>query len=49
LLVGVSKESGKVRAEYRLGSEPVYNGMAAARGCLYVSARDGKITCWGEK
>ena len=49
LLLAVSKEDGKVIAEYRLDSEPVYNGIAVAAGRLYIATRDGEITCWGAK
>jgi len=41
----VSKKDGERLAEYKLDSPPVFDGMAAAAGRLYLSTRDGKITC----
>jgi outer membrane protein assembly factor BamB len=45
LLVVVSPESGKRLAGYRLDSMPVFDGLAAAGGCLYFAAKDGKVIC----
>jgi len=42
----VSCVDGKKLAEYRLDSPPVFDGMAAANGKLYISTIDGKITCF---
>jgi len=47
LLLAVSREDGTVTAEYPLPSEPVYNGIAAARGRLLLSLRDGSVVCFG--
>ena len=44
----VSKTDGKKLAEYKLDSPPVFDGMAAAAGRLYLSTRDGKVTCMAE-
>ena len=41
----VSKTDGKTLAQYKLDSPPVFDGMAAADGRLYLSTRDGKVTC----
>jgi len=43
----VSKANGEKIAEYRLASPPVFDGMAAAGGRLYLSTLDGKVTCMG--
>ena len=37
--------SGRKRGEYRLDSPPVFNGMAAANGRLYVTTVSGKVIC----
>ena len=39
--------SGQKRREVRLASPPVFNGMAAAGGRLYVSLKDGTVVCLG--
>ncbi len=44
-----AKEDGKQVGECQLDSVPVYDGMAVARGRLYVSMQDGTIVCLGEK
>ncbi|MHC4070883.1 MAG: hypothetical protein ACYTGS_02430, partial [Planctomycetota bacterium] len=41
----VSTQDGEKLAEYRLGSLPVFDGMAAAYGRLYISTQDGSIMC----
>jgi hypothetical protein len=43
----VSKDDGRKLAEYKLDSPPVFDGMAAAAGQLYVSTLDGRVTCMG--
>ena len=40
-----SRNDGEKMAEYTLASAPVYDGMAAARGRLYLSTTDGKVLC----
>ncbi len=47
-LVALSKKNGKRLAEYELDSPPVFDGMSAANGHLYLAARDGSLTCYGE-
>jgi hypothetical protein len=47
LLWAVSTEDGRKLDEYQLDSPPVFDGMAAARGRLYVSTIDGTIVCFG--
>jgi hypothetical protein len=46
--MAASKIDGKRVAAYRLDSAPVFDGMAAAGGRLYVSTVDGKLLCLGE-
>ncbi len=39
---------GKVLWEEKLPSPPVFNGMAAASGRLYVAMEDGSVACFGK-
>jgi len=47
VLMASSKVDGKRVAAYRLDSAPVFDGMAAAGGRLYISTVDGKLLCLG--
>jgi len=49
LLMAVSKKDGKQLAAYRLDSPPVFDGMIAANGCLFVATMDGSVLCLGKK
>jgi len=46
LLCVFSTEDGKKLAQYDLESLPVFDGMAAADGRLYISTVDGKVLCF---
>ena len=46
LLWAVSTADGKKLAEYKLDSLPVFDGMAAANGRLYLVTKDGKVLCF---
>jgi hypothetical protein len=46
---GVSTESGAMGSEIKLPSPPVWDGMAVARGRLFVATVEGKVVCFGEK
>lgn len=46
-LRALSAEDGKVIAEYPLPALPVFDGMSAAEGCLYVSTTGGTVVCFG--
>ena len=48
LLWAVAKADGKRLAEHKLGSPPVFDGMAAAGGRLYVCTMDGAVHCLGD-
>jgi hypothetical protein len=48
ILLVVSKKDGKTVAEQELDAAPVFDGMAAAYGKLYVSMRDGTVRCLGK-
>ena len=47
LLQVVSSADGKPLADRRLDSPPVWDGMAAAGGRLYLTTVDGKVLCFG--
>ena len=47
VLMALSKADGKRLAAYRLVSSPVFDGMAAADGKLYLATVDGKVLCMG--
>jgi hypothetical protein len=40
-----SKKDGKKLADVKLDSSPVFDGMAAAYGRLYISMQDGSVIC----
>ena len=45
LLWTVSAENGQTVSQLRLHTPPVFDGMAAARGRLYVTGMDGSVVC----
>ncbi len=45
VLMQVSASSGETVSRTELASPPVFDGMAAAHGKLYVSCEDGSIVC----
>jgi len=45
LLIAFSASDGSELARYRLDSSPVFDGMAAADGRLYLSLENGKVCC----
>jgi len=48
LLQVLSAADGKKLSEQRLSSMPIFDGMSAANGRLYISLKDGTVECWGE-
>ena len=48
-LWAVSAEDGAKLAEYGLKSPPVFDGMIAAHGRLYISMDDGGLICMEKK
>jgi len=46
-LWAVSPADGRRLAEYRLDSPPVWDGLAAADGRLYLALADGRVACYG--
>ena len=45
VLQAVSVEDGKKLAELQLKTPPVFDGMIAAQGCLFLSLEDGSLIC----
>jgi outer membrane protein assembly factor BamB len=45
----VSASDGRKLAEYRLETVPVWDGMAASNGRLYLSMKDGRVLCMAGK
>ena len=43
LLVAVSKTDGKLVKQFQLDAPPVWDGMAAAHGQLFLTTKDGKV------
>ena len=48
-LWAVGKADGKKLAELRLDAAPVFDGLIAARGRLYLAALNGQVLCLGAK
>jgi len=46
-LLAISATDGKLLAEHRLPTAPVWDSIAVARGCLYISLADGSVECRG--
>jgi hypothetical protein len=49
LLWAVAAGDGAKLAEYQVASLPVFDGMAAAAGRLYLTTADGKVHCFAAK
>ena len=47
VLRAVSTTDGTTIAEYKLACEPVFDGMSAAHGRLYISMKNGTVQCMG--
>jgi len=45
VLWAVSKTDGTRIAEHKLGSSPVFDGLIAANGRLYLSMKNGAVVC----
>jgi outer membrane protein assembly factor BamB len=48
VLRAISAQDGETLQEYNLDSPPVFDGIAAAGGRLYLAAMDGGVSCWRE-
>jgi hypothetical protein len=49
VLVAASAADGKTMKQYRLGSRPAWDGMAAAKRRLVLSLTSGHVQCWGAR
>jgi outer membrane protein assembly factor BamB len=49
ILAAFAAVNGRKLVEYKLPAPPVWDGMAAARGRLFVSTLDGNIICMGKR
>ena len=49
VLWAVSASDGGKLAEYKLDAPPIFDGLSAANGRLYVSTTDGKVVCMQSK
>ncbi len=45
LLMAISTSDGTELAQHRLDSSPIFDGMAAANGRLYLSLENGQVLC----
>jgi hypothetical protein len=43
-----SKDDGEQISTYKLTSAPIYDGMAAAEGKLFITLKNGTIVCYGQ-
>ncbi len=48
MLWAVAAKDGSRISEIKHDALPVWDGMVAARGRLYLSTIDGRLTCFGE-
>jgi outer membrane protein assembly factor BamB len=44
----IDAETGEPSGEFKLDQPPVWDGLAVARGRLYVCTQDGKVQCYGK-
>jgi len=49
ILCVASTAGGKTLVEYQLDAVPVLDGLAAAQGRLYMTLRDGRLLCLGDR
>jgi hypothetical protein len=49
ILAAFAAGDGKRLAEYKLPAPPVWDGMSAAGGRLFISTHDGSIICMGKR
>lgn len=49
IMWAVDAKTGKKRAIYKMDSMPVWDGMAAANGSIFLSKTDGEVVCYSEK
>ena len=47
VLTAISAADGKTLKQYPLEADPVFDGMAAAQGKLYLAQKNGVVICFG--
>jgi outer membrane protein assembly factor BamB len=47
VMQAVNAETGEVSSDFKLNKPPVWDGMAIARGAIYVSDTEGNVTRYG--
>lgn len=47
-MMAVSIKDGESRKGFEMKSPPVWDGMAIARGNLFIACQDGKVRCYGQ-
>jgi hypothetical protein len=45
-MLAISARDGRRLAEYRYNSLPVFDGLIAAKGRLYLSTKKGEVVCF---
>ena len=45
----ITKRDGRTVAKFNMDGLPVFDGMIAANGCLYVAMQDGRILCLADE
>jgi len=48
IMHAVSAANGNTLAEYRMDQLPVWDGVSAAYGRLFIVTQDGSVACWGK-
>ena len=48
-LMAVSSADGSKLGEIEIDSPPIFDGMAAAAGRLYMATADGKVICYADR
>lgn len=46
-LLAISRNDGKPLSEYSLEAQPVFDGLAAANGQVFVALENGTVACYG--
>ena len=49
IIWAVDTQTGKKLAEYKMNTMPVWDGMAAANGSIFMSTIDGEVICYTGK
>ena len=49
VLRALSTTDGKTLAEHQLAGEPIFDGLIAAYGKLFLSMKDGALLCYGQE